>query len=67
MATKISEVIEALLEIQNIHGDLPVLALDENHYDKDEDTGFSDYEWQPAEVKIGKWYMAMVVRIGAIT
>lgn len=56
MATKISEVIESLLEIQKIHGDLPVLALTQD----EEDGGV---EWAEAEVKRSARYSAMVVRI----
>ncbi len=58
MATKISEVIESLLEIKKIHGDLPVLALVQ-----DEEGGT---EWEEAEVRRSTRYSAMVVRIEGV-
>ncbi len=56
--TKISEVVESLLEIQKIHGDVAVYALTP---DDGEEEWYQD--WAEATVKEGRNGEAIVVKI----
>ncbi len=63
MATKISEVIESLLEIQKIHGDVAVYAprVEEDH------NGMPWSRWAEAEAKEGKYGQAICVKIEGLS